>query len=554
MLKLTRFFVSIAALCIPALLPATVHATDITLSSSCELADAISAANSDTATGGCPAGSGADIVTLTRDVTLTAALPQIESDITIEGNSYTISGNEQHQIFWVEETGALTIQNATLADGRGVDDDDLFDDDLLIGGAIVNWGSLQISESVFSGNSADWGGAIFSDDRASLNVSNSSFNSNSAYRGGAIYYASETSLSISSSSFTDNSVAFRPGSGGGAIYKDGEASLSISSSSFMGNSANRGGAIKSWGEASVSINESSFSSNSAHVSGGAIFTGGGASLSISESSFTKNSAEHNGGAIFNNDEASIADSSFTNNSADSDGGAIYSGTHDTITISGCVFTGNAAGNESGAVHSGGASVNGSIFIDNSADVSGGAIVNWGKTDISDSTFTDNSAAEEDGGAIYNKLFGHISISNSSFSSNSAGDEGGAIRNTEGAEASVGFSSFLGNEAEDGGAIYSWGELSVNRSTFAGNSAIEEGGGIANHGTATVIESILVNNPGGDCHLGRNGEMVESVNNHISDGSCGATSSGLIEDGYCPPGQERDGVCQIGAPEFAGESD
>ncbi|HEY53071.1 MAG TPA: hypothetical protein G4N94_06405, partial [Caldilineae bacterium] len=49
----------------------------------CTLADAITAANSDAATGGCDAGSGADILDITADIALTSVLPRIESDVTI---------------------------------------------------------------------------------------------------------------------------------------------------------------------------------------------------------------------------------------------------------------------------------------------------------------------------------------------------------------------------------------------------------------------------------------------------------------------------------------
>jgi len=72
------------------LLPAAAVATPaggITVSGACTLTDAITAANNDTATGGCPAGSGADTITLTADVNLTSALPTITSEITLEGGA-----------------------------------------------------------------------------------------------------------------------------------------------------------------------------------------------------------------------------------------------------------------------------------------------------------------------------------------------------------------------------------------------------------------------------------------------------------------------------------
>ena len=572
MLKLTRFFVSIAAICLPALLSATVQAADISVNSSCELADAISAANSDAATGGCPAGSDSDTITLTGNITLTAALPEIGSEITIEGNGYTISGNERHQIFWVEETGALTIQNVTLADGRGVDDDDLFDEDLLIGGAIVNWGILNVSGSTFSGNSADWGGAILNLGMAIATISDSAFTSNTADLGAAIYIEDEANVSISRSSFMNNTVNIN----GGAIANFGTAH--IVDSAFTGNSANDGGAIYNRYDASITILDTTFARNAAdkgygllnhrggalynegeaHISrsvltensskygaGGAIANWNRGTIIVSESTFARNSAK-SAGAIYIDGEASVIDCTFAGNMAsDVSGGAIYIDGEASIEDS--IFNNNTATTRGGAIASSSyseSSIRLSNFYGNVAAEDGGAMSNSGEVSIIDSNFTNNSAAE-DGGAII--TVNKASISNGLFAGNSAGDEGGAIRSTEDSDVDVSHSVFRDNSAEDGGAIYSWGELSVSRSTFTNNSAVEEGGAIANHGTASIKYSILVDNPGGDCHLGRKGELLESGNNHISDGSCGATWSGSVADGYCPPGQEQDGVCEIGAP-------
>lgn len=518
MLKLTRFFVSIALICLLGLLTATVHAADITVDSSCSLADAITAANSDAASGGCPAGSDADTIALTGNVTLDSPLPVIESEITIEGNGHTISGNKQHQIFWVEETGALTVQNATLADGRGADDDDLYDEDLYIGGAIVNFDRLDVRNGSFTGNSADWGGAIVNLGESSASISDSEFTGNTADRGGAIVNLDESSVNISDSTFTENTHMHY----GGTMLNADNASISIGNSAFINNS---GIAIVNEGESNIKIRGSSFTDHR----GSAIDNGYMATVSINSSYFRNNSDDFHGGAIYNNGVASISDSNFTGNSARRLGGAIW--TSGKTSISDSLFEGNLAAEDGGAIFD-----------------------RDGETSIRDSSFLTNSA-NEDGGAIYigGALFkdGNSSITSSLFTGNSAGDEGGAIRGAEDSDVNVRQSIFRDNEAEDGGAIYSWGELSVDRSTFINNSAVEEGGGIANHGMARINSSILANNPGGDCHLGRNGELLESGQNHISDGSCGAAWSGPVADGYCPPGQQRDGQCQIGAPSQTG---
>lgn len=78
------------------------QAADIEVGVDCSLADAIMAANMDVAVGGCGAGSGADSIRLTMDMSLSADLPAIESDLTIEGGGFTISGGNRYQLFSIE--------------------------------------------------------------------------------------------------------------------------------------------------------------------------------------------------------------------------------------------------------------------------------------------------------------------------------------------------------------------------------------------------------------------------------------------------------------------
>ena len=409
------------------------YAADIRLSSRCTLADAIIAANSDRAEGNCPAGRGADTIILSQDITLRAELPAITSKITIEGNSYTISGNNRYRIFY-NDGGALTINNLTMINGYVEGDLITNADDTLkattaqpFGGAIVNWeGMVTVSNSNFSGNSAEFGGAIINWEE--LSISDSSFSDNSAEYGGVIF--NEGELSVSDSDFSRNSAEYS-----GAIRNWEE--LSISDSTFSGNSAEYGGAITNNGE--LSIVNSAFGNNSAEQ-GGAVYNWG--ELSISDSSFSDNSAEDGGGVIANgrNGELSIVNSSFSDNSAE-DGGAIYNWEELSIVNS--------------------------SFSHNSAEY-GSAIFNDGELSISDSTFRHNSA--ESGGAIANDKDGTLSISDSTFSRNSAEDRGGAIINN--GELSISSSTFSNNVVFDsrGGAIDNWGELSMVNSIIAGRGS------------------------------------------------------------------------------------
>ena len=386
------------------------YAADIRLSSRCTLADAIIAANNDRAEGNCPAGRGADTIILSQDITLRAELPAITSKITIEGNDYTISGNNRYRIFY-NDGGALTINNLTMTKGRVENEGELiFDTDGTlkatetnpVGGAIANWeGTVAISGSSFSGNSAEWGGAIFNE--GELNISDSTFSRNSAEFGGAAHNAGE---------------------------------LSISDSAFQNNLAERGGAIINWEK--LSISDSGFSGNSAE-GGGAIANEGNGELSVISSAFSNNSAEW-GGAIYNWEELSISDSAFSDNSADKAGGAIANGGNGELGIVNSAFSNNSAEH-------------------------GGAIINWEELGIVNSSFNGNSA--EGGGAIVN--WGELSIGSSTFSGNEA-EDGGAIVNWN--ELSISSSTFSGNSATDGlgGAIGNWNELSMVNSIIVGRGS------------------------------------------------------------------------------------
>eukprot|EP00935_MAST-01C_sp_MAST-1C-sp1_P002280 g2280.t1 len=112
-----------------------------------------------------------------------------------------------------------------------------------LGGAIyINGGTLTIQMCTFQGNTADSvGGAILIADGGTLTIQMCTFQGNKATYGGAIYIY-QGSLTITDTTFTSNSANEK----GGAIYiQDG--SLIIRDSSFVSNQANGpeygGGAI-----------------------------------------------------------------------------------------------------------------------------------------------------------------------------------------------------------------------------------------------------------------------------------------------------------------------
>ena len=206
----------------------------------CPLALRIIAANTDQPAGGCPAGNGHDVITIYDDITLKEPLPHISSDITIEGDGFTISGADRFRIFSVN-AGRLTINNLTLLDGkatRGLNES---------GGALRIEANARVvvNNVLFRSNESASGGAIGISSGASvLKISNSSFIDNRAHQGGgAIAINSFRSrVSITGSSFVNNGIAMSFGTGG-AIYALGADTLEISNSAFVNNVAKKGGAI-----------------------------------------------------------------------------------------------------------------------------------------------------------------------------------------------------------------------------------------------------------------------------------------------------------------------
>ena len=301
----------------------------------------------------------------------------IGADTSIDGGSQiTISGGNSVGVFSVNAGVTFTVQNLTIANGSAPD-----------GGGIRSEGTLTVTNSTFSGNSAtlfDGGG-----------------------NGGGIWNVG--ALTVTDSTFSDNSA---PADGGG-VWNLG--TLTVTTSSFSGNSARDGGGIDDYGPLTVS--NSSFSGNSAHGGGGAIAGEGDGTVTVTSSTFAGNSASgfSGGGAIWTNGTLDMSNSTLAGNSATgSRGGAICNS--GTLTVAGSTFAGNTGKGEGGA---------------------GGAIYSGGTLTVTNSTFSGNSApchfvpipacVGSDGGAIANA--GSLTVTNSTFSGNSATRAGGAIDNT-----------------------------------------------------------------------------------------------------------------------------
>jgi predicted outer membrane repeat protein len=210
-----------------------------------------------------------------------------------------------------------------------------------------------------------------------------------------------------------------------------------------------------------------------------------------------------GAGLLNFGTLTVSNTTFANNSATSNGGGgLYN--VGAGTLNNCTFTGNAvSGNQAGGgienISSGIATINGCTFSGNTANgsgstaSSGAAIANSGKMSVTASTFDSNTAAS-DGGAIYND--GALTIATSSFTNNAALSDGGAIRS--GGSLSLSRSTFAWNSAASvGGALdTSDSSMSTINCTFANNTAISGGGAIiadAGSGAAVLTNDTITAN-------------------------------------------------------------
>jgi CSLREA domain-containing protein len=204
-------------------------------------------------------------ITATGTITLTSPLPPIVNGVTITGpgaNQLTISGANSYQVFLINNAD-VAISGLSIVNGRGY-----LNYGNHYGGGVAQFGGVvTINACVFSGNEADFGGAIY--DQGTMTVSNSTFQGNTATTsdGGAIYNFSST-LKVTNSTFYDNTSLQ---SGGGAIYNYG--TTSVTNSTFTGNSVpyGNGGAISDIGGFQLTLNNNIFTGNTSAGGGAGIY-------------------------------------------------------------------------------------------------------------------------------------------------------------------------------------------------------------------------------------------------------------------------------------------
>ncbi|MBN8656386.1 MAG: hypothetical protein J0M11_11660, partial [Anaerolineae bacterium] len=302
----------------------------------CSLYEAAIAANTDSAYKGCPAGSGADVITFADDYTITLLVTELQilSPITITGrgitntiiqasdcNPITTPGGcspAYNRVFYIINNDVtindLTIQHGNCDSGCiGVNN---------IGGGIYNaGGNLTINNVLLNANKADYGGGLYTSgsfNTVALNNVTITGNdaSNGDGRGGGAHLSANTTFA--NVTITNNTAKY-----GGGIYFYQSYTYNMLQTTMIGNSASMAGGGIYNNSAAPNITNSTISGNDANymLGGGGIYNDGG-SPTLTNVTISGNSAQNSyGGGIYNNNSDPILTNvTFSNNLAGTNGG------------------------------------------------------------------------------------------------------------------------------------------------------------------------------------------------------------------------------------------
>ncbi|MBY0278236.1 CSLREA domain-containing protein [Candidatus Binatia bacterium] len=512
-------------------------------------------------------------------ITLTSALPGLANNGTlrITGNgapSTIVSGNNAVPVFTVGSTATVAIDRLTVANGRASS-----------GAGIMNGGTLTVTNSIFSGNTARSanspgpdgdGGAIVNGTGATMTLTNVAASGNSARYGAGIL--NDGTLTMTNSTFSGNS-AVNAGSG---IYNATNGMLNLRNSIVANGTITGGVNVGTTGvDCTVDVGGTINAQNSLIEDTLGCINGTNANnltgepaleddltLSIVSPAINagKNAALPGGTTTDLAGNPRVQFTTVDMGAYESPYSAVapptptpsakYVVTKTADTNDGSCDVADCSLREAiTAVNANGSAVTKAITFASSANGTitlgsalpalgnnGGALVITGNG-RTQTIISGNNAVrvfDLDGNAP-------VTISRMTIASGKA-DQGGGIRNY-GGTLTVANSVFSGNSAigingnpasAGGGGIFNFvGTLTLTNTVFTGNSASYGGALLSNNGTATVTNSTIKGNPGGGVTLltsvlggtlNLNNSIVDSCGNQdTSHGTVNARNS-LIEGG------------------------
>ncbi|WP_370688308.1 cadherin-like domain-containing protein [Flavimaribacter sediminis] len=491
---------------------------------------------------------------------------RIMSDITIDGDvdgdgkaDVTVDGNSNSRVFFFGGEGVSTIQSLIVSGGNSGDAgggirvdydttleiaDSAISDNVVsyVGGGVVNYGILSLTNTTVSGNSASSGGGIANS--GELILTNTTVVENTANVGGGLNTIE--SATLVNTTISGNTADIRGGGINNESIFDSTAFLGLENTIVLGNS---GGEVSGGysddggnliGDGIIDANDV-FATTQNLPDGtvaGVVADNGGSVETIALKPDLDNPALDRGDAISESTDANgnqrefdvltvdnggtvdagavelqsdeiepfslvvtttedVVDATdgvtslrealaFANTTDDADGD---DGSNDTITFDEVIFSGGETINLAGQlVLSSDVTIDGDADGDGASDVTVDAggnsrvfLVNGGGASTLDSLVITGGQAIFGGGV---RIEGNTSLSivNSRISGNDSSNKGGGVHVNEDATLSMIASTVAGNYAKnDGGGIWSAGEVSLTNSTLSDNTANRDGGGLYNAG-------------------------------------------------------------------------
>lgn len=497
-------------------------------------------------------------------ITLTVRYDTPTSATLNGGNLVRLHATNTTGMFYIGPGEALTMTQITLSGGRYHDHGAIENDQGVFTAVAVTFQEMNAAPNSTSHSPALWnrGSATMVDSTVQNNV-----NFNDASWGMPVIYngrydAPNATLTVTNTHFIANS--------GGAIWTDANGQVRVISSTFEANTGTSPGVYAECLFAStcpVTIVDSIFHDNQASgpaLLSGAVSGGGGAAIWITNTQFLSNTTGSNGGAlhISNETQTWVEGTVFQGNSA-VNGGAIYHAGPITITHS--TFNGNTA-TTGGAIYvegccgnTGQATILGSVFQANSAQVSGGAVYGSGPMTVEASAFTDNRATTSSGGGLYHGYGGTSTFVNVTFSGNHSNVWGGNVY-------ANGTLNLINNTVVNGVAATGGGNFYQNGVIMATNTIVANGSAVSGQNCNAPLTSTggnledlnqcgfnqATDQPDTDPHLGPLADNGGDTLTHLLLSNSPAIDTAV--DATCPAADQRRVVrpqnihCDIGAVE------
>ena len=263
----------------------------------------------------------------------------------------------------------------------------------------------------------------------------------------------------------------------------------------------------------VTVTEANANGNAAVLMENTNSIDGDSSLTVTNSTFTSNS---NGLSTIHSFQAPVmvTDSTFTDNFSNSYSGAIYA-LGDDLTVSDSTFTNNF-GNLSGAIAADAVTISGTTFDSNHSAFDAGAVLGYGVSSITTSTFVNNYSEGGNAGAV--RISSDLSLDASTFNGNWAGFHAGAVE-VNGLIVAVN-NTFYSNRAwdGDGGAIWAEGGT-LQANTFVDNQTTDEGSTLYSPDGFEIYSNIFLQEDDNEACVG----TIVDLGANLSEVQCGSAA-------------------------------